>query len=146
MLLAVLFTVSGVVHLVRPEVFAPIVPDALPAHRLLVYLSGAGELLCAAGLAWRRTRRLAGWSSVALLVAVFPANVTMALNAWHSWDRGGAGASSGWYLTGTILRLPMQLPLVWWAWVAARSPGRARRPRSRTSLRTGRSGLGHRSR
>lgn len=52
-----LFTFSGVVHLVRPGVFTPIVPDILPAHRLLVYVSGVAELLCAAGLAWRVSRR-----------------------------------------------------------------------------------------
>jgi uncharacterized membrane protein len=111
-----LFLLSGTIHLVRPEVFTPIVPDLLPAHRLIVYLSGVAELACAAGLVWRRTRRLAGLASAALLVAVFPANVTMAVDAWRSWDDGG---HSGWYVVGTLVRLPLQLPLIWWVWRVA---------------------------
>lgn len=116
-----LFLLSGTIHLVRPEVFTPIVPDLLPAHRLLVILSGVAELLCAAGLAWRRTRRLAGYASAALLVAVFPANVTMAVDAWRSWQGGG---HSGLYVAGTLVRLPLQVPLVWWAWRPTRAEQR----------------------
>lgn len=116
----VLFTVSGAMHLVRPGVFTPIVPDVLPAHRLLVYVSGGAELLCAAGLVWRRTRRLAGWASAALLVAVYPANITMAVDAWRDWREGDA---SGQYVAGTLIRLPLQLPLIWWAWRVTRPGG-----------------------
>ena len=116
-----LFLVSGTIHLVRPGVFTPIVPDVLPAHRLLVYGSGVAELACAVGLLWRRTRRPASLASAALLVAVFPANVTMAVDAWRSWDGGG---HSGWYVVGTLLRLPLQVPLVWWVWRLARADQR----------------------
>jgi uncharacterized membrane protein len=129
-----LFLVSGTIHLLRPSVFTPIVPDLLPAHRLLVYVSGIAELACAAGLVWRRTRWLAGFASAVLLVAVFPANVTMAVDAWRSWQGEG---HSGLYVTGTLLRLPLQVPLVWWAWRltlparADRVRGDARRPRPR---------------
>ena len=96
-----LFLLSGTVHLLRPGVFTPIVPDFLPAHRVLVYVSGVAELACAAGLLWRRTRRLAGLASAALLVVVFPANVTMAVDAWRSW----ADHDDAWFavLHGEIL-------------------------------------------
>lgn len=120
--LVVLFTVSGVVHLVRPDVFTPMVPDALPAHRFLVYLSGVAELLCAAGLLWRRTRRLAGWASAALLVAIFPANITMAIDAWSDDDASRA------YVVGTLLRLPLQVPMIWWAWRVTRPSVRPPQP------------------
>lgn len=113
-----LFSASGLLHLLHPSTFTPIVPDYLPAHRLLVLLSGAAELLCAGGLLWRRTRRPAGWASVALLVAVFPANVAMTVGAWRDWH---AGEGSGLYLAGTIVRLPLQLPLIWWAWRVTRT-------------------------
>lgn len=112
---ALLFTISGVLHLVRPSIYTSIVPDVLPAHTFLVVVSGAAELLCAAGLVARPTRRWAGAASAALLLAVFPANVTMAFEAWRSWS---AGHDSGFYLAGTLLRLPLQLPLIWWAWRA----------------------------
>lgn len=117
--LVVLFTVSGIVHLLRPGVFTPLVPDVLPAPRLLVYVSGVAELLCACGLVWRRTRRLAGWASAGLLVAIFPGNVTMAVEAWLSWRGGDA---SGTYAAGTLIRLPLQLPLIWWALRVTRAP------------------------
>jgi uncharacterized membrane protein len=76
--LALVFTGSGVVHLLRPQSFAAIMPRAIPArhHRKLIYLSGLVELTCAGGL-FRRTR-WAGPASVATLAAIFPANVQMA--------------------------------------------------------------------
>ena len=63
--LALLFIASGTTHLVRPQVFEPIVPRALPARRELVYASGVAELVCAAGLLAPRTRSVAGWGSAA---------------------------------------------------------------------------------
>ena len=116
-----LFVCSGTLHLVRPVIFEPIVPDALPAPRALVYLSGVAELACAVGLAWRRTRVVAGWAAAVLLVAIFPANITMSVHAWQDWQ---AGDVSGLYLAGTLVRLPLQLPMIWWAWRVTRPSGR----------------------
>lgn len=117
---AAAFAVSGVVHLVRPQVFEPIVPRALPRPRQLVLVSGVAELVCAAGLAMPATRRVAGPASAALLVAVFPANVQMAVDAVH----GARGALPDRRRTAraavTLARLPLQLPLVRWAWSAGR--------------------------
>ena len=79
--LAAAFAVSGVVHLVRPETFAPLMPKALPAHTELIKASGVAELACVAGLLHPRTRQAAGLASAALLVGVFPGNVTMAWRA-----------------------------------------------------------------
>ena len=100
------FAVSGAIHLLRPQVFTPIVPRRLPAPRVLVYLSGAAELVCAAGLFGRR--RWAPDASTALLLAVWPANLQMALDA-------GSGRSSGPTDSRVITwaRLPLQLPLIW---------------------------------
>ena len=62
---------------------------------------------------WSRlTRRTAGWASALLLVAIFPANVQMAYDAWRDWQ---ANDASGLYLVGTLVRLPLQIPLIWWA-------------------------------
>jgi uncharacterized membrane protein len=107
------FAVSGVVHLVKPQVFEPLIPKALPAHRELVVASGVAELLCAAGLAIPATRRLAGYASAALLVGVFPANVTMALDARRSGRPAFQAVAFG--------RLPLQLPLIRGALRAART-------------------------
>ncbi|GIG36438.1 DoxX family protein [Cellulomonas pakistanensis] len=116
---AAAFLVSGVVHLVRPRVFEPAVPRALPRPRALVLLSGAAELACAAGLVVPATRRAAGPASAALLAAVFPANVQMAVDGVrdlaHHQSPGAATRAAV-----TLARLPLQWPLIRWAWAAGR--------------------------
>jgi len=100
MALAVGFTTSGVLHFVRPAGFVQIVPHYLPWPLALVYVSGACEILGGGGLLVPRLRRAAGWGLIALLVAVFPANVHMAL---------GDAAIEG--LSVPPLLLWMRLPL-----------------------------------
>ncbi|MGH9156397.1 MAG: DoxX family protein [Acidimicrobiales bacterium] len=103
-LVAVLLTVGGVAHFVVPDAYARIVPPALGHPRVWVYAGGAAEVAAGALLAGRRTRRVGGYLSAAVLVAIFPANVQ------HALDQGGL-----WWV-----RLPFQAPLVWWALRAAR--------------------------
>jgi uncharacterized membrane protein len=112
-LAGLLFT-TGVAHFTRPAGFDSIVPRRLGSPRRWTYASGAAELACAAGLMIPGTRRLAGWASAALFVAVFPANAKMAADAWPTrHDRPG-------YVAGTIVRMPVQIPLVSWAVSVAR--------------------------
>ncbi len=110
-LLAGLLAGAGVVHFVAPQPYVRIVPKALPAPDILVAASGAAELACAALVAHPRTRRFGGWASAALFALVFPANVQMALDS----ARG-----TGWYQAVAWGRLPLQVPLVWWAVAVAR--------------------------
>ncbi|HPU12557.1 MAG TPA: hypothetical protein PLQ19_02050 [Aeromicrobium sp.] len=105
-LVIVPFAVSGVIHLVKPEVFEPIVPKALPRKRDLVLASGVAELACAGLVAVPRTRRLGGFLSAGLLAAVFPANVQMAADVVSSKK------APVWYKAGVLARLPMQWPLI----------------------------------
>lgn len=109
--LATLFLISGTVHMVRPGVFEPIVPKALPAHRELVYLSGVAELACGVGLLHPRTRPLAGTVSALLLAAVFPANVQMSLSYGRRAARTRRPQDVGAFV-GTLARLPLQWPMV----------------------------------
>ncbi|KYH43165.1 DoxX family protein [Branchiibius sp. NY16-3462-2] len=113
------FAGSGVIHLVRPQVFEPIVPKMLPAKRELVYISGVAELACAAGLVVPKTRSVAGLASAGLLVAVLPANVQMAVDAWQAAERKPTPQRRAMQV-GTIARLPLQWPLIKGA-LAARS-------------------------
>lgn len=95
-LTALTFVVAGALHFVYPEAYERIVPDQLPAHGALVAISGVAEIAGGVGLLLPRFRRSAGWGLVALLVAVFPANVNMALHPqtvgggvepWALWAR-----------------------------------------------------------
>ena len=112
-LLALAFTGSGVIHLVKPEVFEPLIPGWLPGAREIVLVSGVAELLCAAGMAHPRTRNAAGWASAALLVAVWPGNVQMAVD---SFDTDNTALQ-----VGSVVRLPLQVPMIWAAFKAARA-------------------------
>jgi uncharacterized membrane protein len=105
-LLAVFFMAAGLLHFLRPGMYEEIVPDYMPAHRELVFVSGGAEIAGALALIPRRTRRVAGIWLTALLVAVFPANLHMAL---HPDRYPGLPAVLLW------LRLPLQPQAIWWA-------------------------------
>jgi uncharacterized membrane protein len=101
---------AGVAHFVTPGFFEKIVPRALGHQQFLVQASGVAELGCAALLANRRTAKVGGWATVALLVAVFPANVQMAMDSGVG-DSGFPFNAAG----GAWARLPLQIPLILWA-------------------------------
>jgi uncharacterized membrane protein len=106
--LAAAFLGSGVIHLVRPQTFASIMPRAIPEehHTNLIYASGVAELVCAVGLV-RRTR-WASAASLATLAAVFPANIQMALDAGTGRNQGPSDSRAvAWG------RLPLQLLMAW---------------------------------
>ncbi|KAA1428898.1 DoxX family protein [Nocardioides antri] len=106
------FLASGTVHLVKPDVFAPLMPSWVPAHREVIVASGVAELLCAVGLLVPGTRRAAGVASAGLLLGVFPGNVKMAVDALHGSNRTLQAVA--------LARLPLQLPLIRGAWRAGR--------------------------
>jgi uncharacterized membrane protein len=110
--LAGLFLTSGTMHFVKPAPFESMVPRQLPQRRALVYVSGAAELACAFGLLLPQTRKVAGIASAVLLVAVFPANVTMAAQAGRGVSRDPQSAAKQGYLAATVARLPLQWPMI----------------------------------
>ena len=108
------FIFAGIMHFVIPRTYEAIVPDYLPAQRMLVYASGVAEIAGGAAVMNGRTRRIGSWWSIATLIAVFPANLHMALHP----DRykavpGGRRA--------LIARLPLQGLFIAWARAAAGS-------------------------
>jgi uncharacterized membrane protein len=99
------FVVSGITHLVKPEVFEPLVPEQLPGgSRPWVVWSGVAELACAAGMLHPRTRKAAAYASAALLAGVLPGNVKMAADA----QRGDNTALKAL----TLARVPLQGPMI----------------------------------
>ncbi len=107
----------GILHFVQPEPFVRIMPAWLPAHLELVYISGAFEILGGLGLLVPRTRRLAAWGLIALFVAVFPANINMAI---HEIQLDPADPMPVWAMWA---RLPLQAVLIGWAWWVGRPRG-----------------------
>ena len=102
------FVALGTLHFTHTRVYVRIMPPYLPAHRELVLVSGAGEIVGGAGVLIPATRPYARWWLIALLAAVFPANVQMALDPagfkiprWALWAR-----------------LPFQLVFGWLVWRA----------------------------
>jgi uncharacterized membrane protein len=106
-----IYLTTGLLHFLRPRMYQAIMPEYLPAHRELVLASGAAEMAGGAGLLSERTRRAAGLWLIATLVAVFPANLHMALHPerYRRFPR--------WAL---YARLPLQGVLIAQIWGASR--------------------------
>jgi uncharacterized membrane protein len=117
-LLSLLFVAAGINHFVSPNVYMKIMPDYLPWPLALVYVSGFFEVAGGIGVALPRLRRAAGLGLIALLIAVFPANVHMLVNADQF------PAIPYWTL---VARLPVQGLLIAWVWWATL---RTEKPRS----------------
>ena len=111
-LLGVTYVALGANHFLNPDFYVAIMPPQLPWHLELVWLSGAAEIALGLLALPKATMRLAGWLLVALLVAVFPANIHMALHP-EDFDVPAWGA---------YLRLPFQALFIAWALWATHPP------------------------
>lgn len=120
-LFGALFVAAGANHFANPSFYGGIMPSYLPWHVGLVYLSGLAEIGLGLMLCTPRFRIAAAWGLVALLVAVFPANLHMAFNP-ELYPRVPE--------IGLWLRLPLQAVLIAWAlWYTRPAPAGARTPR-----------------
>jgi uncharacterized membrane protein len=110
-LLAIGFTLAGVNHFVNPAFYLKIMPPVLRAHLFLIYLSGFFQIALGILLLIPKYTSLAAWGIVALLIAVFPANVYMAMNAdlFPEYNRNLL-----------YLRLPLQFVFIAWAFYYTR--------------------------
>jgi uncharacterized membrane protein len=102
----ILFIAAGALHFIRPAMYEQIIPPQLGHAGLLVAISGIAEVAGGLGLMIPRTRRAAGLGLIALLLAVWPANISMAIEA----DRFAAIAPA-WLLWA---RVPLQVVIIWW--------------------------------
>jgi uncharacterized membrane protein len=117
-LLTALLAGAGVTHFLKPGFYDPIVPHALPGPaRAWTYLSGVAEIGVAATVAHPATRKHGALAALVLFLAVYPANIQMAVDAKGV---GGKVIAYG--------RLPLQLPLFVWAWTVSRAAGPTRWP------------------
>ena len=109
--LAFFFIVAGANHFLSPDTYLPLMPDYLPWHLPLIYLSGLAEILGGIGICFLAWRRLAGWWLIAVLVAVFPSNIHMLMNDVTL----GNAAVPTWVFW---IRLPLQGVLMAWIYWA----------------------------
>ena len=106
-LMSALYLYSGIQHFRNPKFFLKLMPPYVPKHQLMVDISGVAEIVLAIGLLFSATQSWAAWGVIALLIAVFPANIYMAtatdkfrkVSPWIKWGR-----------------LPLQGVLIWWAY------------------------------
>ncbi len=110
--LALTFMLTGVLHFRSAPTYLKVMPPYMPFPLALVYLSGIAEIAGGIGVLPPQTRKLAGWGLISLLVAVFPANIQMAL---HGTQQLGIDVPRWvWWA-----RLPFQAVFIAWVWFAA---------------------------
>lgn len=107
------FVFAGVMHFVKPRFYLNMMPEWLPAHEAMNYASGVAEVVGGAALMCPSpaVKRAGGWFTLATLLAVYPANVHMALNPDEFPDVPGGQAA-------LFARLPFQAVFVAWVWSA----------------------------
>lgn len=112
-LLATLFILAGINHFRTPELYLSMMPPWLPSHTLLNYISGAAEIAGGLGLLIPKLRKPAAIGLILLLIAIFPANLHLALNGWPEMN------IPRWTLWA---RLPFQLLFIFWVMFSAKIP------------------------
>ena len=106
-LMAIIYILAGINHFISPQTYLSIMPAWLPYPKELIFLSGVCEILFGLLLLPVSTRRVGAWLIIALLIAVFPANIQMAINYYSEATQ---------YFWLAILRLPIQAILIFWAY------------------------------
>ena len=113
--MALLYIAAGINHFVHSSLYLSIMPPWLPYQLQLVYISGLFEILLGILLLPKKTRPMAAWAIIILLVAIYPANIQMAINYYKT-------NNPGFWIT--IVRLPLQFVLIWWAYKYTRTRNR----------------------
>lgn len=106
--MGIIYILAGINHFVMPLFYIKIMPPYLPYPLGLIYLSGVTEIIAGILLAIKKTRKVGAWLLVGLLVAVFPANIQMCIDQYRS-------LGLMFYLT--LVRLPFQFLLIYWAYI-----------------------------
>lgn len=107
-IMAGLYILAGLNHFRKPRFYERIIPDYLPAHKTLNYLSGLAEITLGTLLCFPAISNVAAWGIIALLIAIFPANIYMYTN--HK-------AALGLPKWIRLIRLPLQFIQIWWAYL-----------------------------
>jgi uncharacterized membrane protein len=109
-IMGIFYIVAGLAHFANPGGYLPMMPPYLPWHLALIYLSGLAEFVLGVAVLVEPLRPLAAWGIIMLLIAIFPANLHIALNNVPLF--GAAEGAGVW----NWVRLPFQGVLIAWAW------------------------------
>jgi len=109
LVIAAFFLTGGIAHFIAADFFIKAMPDYLGYHKELVIISGVFEILGAIGILIPKFRLLAGYGLIALMIAVFPANIHMALHP-ERYSNIPEGL--------LYIRLPLQFIFIWFVWWA----------------------------
>lgn len=107
-LMGAFYILAGINHFRNPDPYLSIMPAYIPYHLEMVQLSGIIEIILGILILIKTTRRWAAWGIILLLIAVFPANIQMAVDYYQQ---------SNPYLWLALVRLPLQLLLILWAYI-----------------------------
>jgi uncharacterized membrane protein len=116
-ILAAFFVLAGLNHFLNPGPYLAMMPPYLPWHRELIIVSGIAEIAGGLAILIPKLRPLAGWSLIVLLVAVFPANVQVALYGWPGTQM------PPWALWARLPLQPLLIGWVYWVCIPTRSQG-----------------------
>ncbi len=105
-LFGIAFILAGANHFINPPFYLKMMPPVLPAHLFLIYLSGIIEIVLGVLLLIPKFTKFAAWSLIALLIAVFPANIYMVMNPQ---------LFNEFSMISLYVRLPIQFVLIVWA-------------------------------
>ena len=111
--MAAFYTIAGINHFVKPEFYEKMMPSYISFHWLCVFLSGVCEIVFALLLISSKTRKVAAWLIVAMLIVFFVIHIQMLIDCLDNDD------VMFWV---SIIRIPIQFILIWWAWLYTKNP------------------------
>ncbi len=106
-LMSLLYISAGIYHFINPTFYLKIMPDYIPAHLIMIYLSGAIEIILGVALLIKKFQKTAGWLIILMLIAFLPLHIKMIQDTWISLNIK--------FITA-IVRLPLQFVLIYWAY------------------------------
>ena len=111
---ALIYILAGINHFRSTAGYSEIMPDWIPAHQFLIYLSGFLELILGALLLFKQTRKAAAWLIILMLLAFMPAHIYMIQKAPFLLGKIEITPLIAW------IRIPFQVFFIWWAWIYTR--------------------------
>lgn len=111
--MSLLYVIAGINHFIKPKIYLRIMPRYLPAHKLLVYLSGAAEILLGIGVCIPSTKTISIYGIIAMLF------IFLLVHFYMLSSKKTAAGFPKWAL---ILRLPLQFVLIYWAYIYLNLP------------------------